>query len=47
MKLVEMLTANDSAKLAECREKSDALATEYFDGNAMKQDFLITRATKL
>lgn len=47
VKLVEMLTANDPAKLAEYREKYDALATEYFDGNAMKQDFLITRATKL
>ena len=46
VKLVEMLSANDPAKLAEFRAQYDALSAEYFDGNAMKQDYLITRATK-
>ena len=44
VKLVEMLSATDPAKLATFRSEYDALAAEYFDGNAMKQDFLITRA---
>lgn len=46
VKLVEMLSATDPVKLAAFREQYDALASEYFEGNAMHQDFLITRAVK-
>jgi SAM-dependent methyltransferase len=47
VKLVEMLSAGDPAKLAAFREQYDALVSEYFDGNTVHQDFLITRATKV
>ncbi len=47
LKLVEMLSASNPSKLNEFREEYDALAAEYFDGNAIRQDFLITRAIKM
>ncbi|MGB6200226.1 MAG: class I SAM-dependent methyltransferase [Candidatus Acidiferrales bacterium] len=46
VKLVEMLSANDPAKLAAFRGEYDALASGYFDENTIKQDYLMTRATK-
>ncbi len=46
IKLIENLTANDPAKLAEFRREYDALAAEYFRDNFMQQDFLMTRAVK-
>ena len=47
VKLVESLTASDPAKLAAFRREYDALASEYFEDNILRQDYLITRATKI
>ena len=46
LKLVEMLSAKDPAKLAEFRREYEALAERYFEMNTMRQSYLITRATK-
>ncbi|MEP7028681.1 MAG: class I SAM-dependent methyltransferase [Candidatus Eisenbacteria bacterium] len=46
MKLVESLQANDPAKLAEFRREFDALAAEYFEMNAVRQAYLMSRGTK-
>jgi len=46
IKLIENLSASDPAKLAKFRREYDAIAAEYFDGNTVKQEFMITRATK-
>jgi len=46
VKLVEMLTANDPAKLEAFRREYDALAAEYFRDNAVHQVYLMTRAVK-
>jgi len=46
IKLIENLSANDSAKLAAFRREYDALAAEFFHENVMRQDYLMTRATK-
>jgi SAM-dependent methyltransferase len=47
VRLVATLTATDPAKLAEFRRQYDALAAEYFEDNLVRQDYLITRATKI
>ncbi len=47
LKLVQFLTANDPAKLATFRREYDALAGQYFDGNVIRQDYLMTRAKKI
>lgn len=46
VKLVESLAASDPARLAAFRAQYDALTAEYFDDNAIRQDFLMTRAIK-
>jgi len=46
LKLVEVLSATDPAKLAIFRDTYDALTRQYFDRNFVRQDFLMTRATK-
>jgi SAM-dependent methyltransferase len=46
VRLVENLSASDPAKLAVFRREYDALAAEFFDENTMKQEYLMTRATK-
>ena len=46
LKLVENLSANDPAKLAEFRREYDAIAEQYFEMNTMRQSYLMTRATK-
>lgn len=38
---------NDPVKLEQFRKEYDALASEYLDDNLLRQDFLITRATKV
>ena len=45
-KLVESLSVSDPAKLAAFRKEFDALASLYYEGNALRQDYLLTRATK-
>jgi len=45
-KLVEALSASDPAKLEAFRAEHDALAAVYFEDNQVRQNFLLTRATK-
>jgi SAM-dependent methyltransferase len=47
IKLVETLSASDPGKLAQFRAEAEALTTEYLDGNILRQDYLLTRATKI
>jgi len=47
VKLVESLAASDPSKLATFRREYDALVAEYFEENLVRQDYLITRATKI
>ena len=45
-RLVETLAATDPDRLDRFRRDYDALTAEYFGGNVVRQDFLLTRATK-
>src|SRR5204863_19781 len=38
---------DDPARLAQFRNQYDELVSQYFDGNLVRQDFLMTRATKV
>lgn len=46
-KLLESLDANDPAKAAMLRKEIEELTQVYFHDNQIRQDFLISRATKL
>jgi hypothetical protein len=46
LKLVDMLSASDPAGLAEFRREYDTLVAPYFADNVVRQDYLLTRATK-
>jgi SAM-dependent methyltransferase len=46
IQLVEMLSKNDPAKLAQYRREYDALTIEYWEDNQVHQQFLMTRAVK-
>ena len=45
IRLVQSLKA-DPARLAEFRGEYEGLVTQYFDSNIVRQDYLMTRATK-
>jgi SAM-dependent methyltransferase len=47
IKLLESLKATDPERLAEFRKEYDALVSEYLEGNVVRQDYLLTRATKV
>ena len=47
LKLVSMLKASDPEKLAAYRRELDALTAEYYADNTVRQDYLMTRATKV
>jgi len=47
IRLVEMLEASDPARLADLRREFDTLAVAYFRDNVFRQDYLLTRATKV
>jgi hypothetical protein len=47
VKLVESLSASDPAKLAELRKEYDAAVVPYHRDNIVRQDYLMTRATKV
>jgi SAM-dependent methyltransferase len=47
VKLVEVLSATDPARLAEFRRGYDAIISEYWHDNVLRQDYLMTRATKI
>ena len=46
LKLVEMLSGTDPEKLEKFRREYEALVTEYFDDNVVRQGYLMTRAMK-
>jgi hypothetical protein len=46
-KLVEALTASDKSKLAKFRKEFETLVSEYLSDNMVRQDYLMTRATKI
>lgn len=46
VRLVAFLEKEDPARLDQFRREYDALASEYLEDNLLRQDFLITRATK-
>jgi ubiquinone/menaquinone biosynthesis C-methylase UbiE len=47
LKLVEMLSASDPNRLAHFRREYEALVAPYFEDNVVRQDYLLTRATKV
>jgi hypothetical protein len=47
IKVVETLSASDPAKLAAFRREYEALVAEYYEENTVRQDYLLTRATKV
>ncbi len=47
LKLVEVLSATDPARLADFRREYDAIISEYLSDNVVRQDYLMTRATKV
>jgi len=46
LKLIEMLSSKDPARLAQFRREYDALIAPYFEDNVVRQDYLMTRAVK-
>jgi SAM-dependent methyltransferase len=46
LKLVEILTATDPARLEQYRTECEALISEYFEANVVRQGYLMTRASK-
>jgi SAM-dependent methyltransferase len=47
IKLVETLSSSDPGKLAQFRAEAESLTAEYVEGNILRQDYLLTRATKI
>jgi SAM-dependent methyltransferase len=47
IKVVESLSTSDPAKLAAFRAENEALIAEYYEENVVRQEYLLTRATKL
>jgi hypothetical protein len=47
IRLVDMLEVSDPAKLESFRQAYDALVVEYWVDNQVRQDFLLTRGTKI
>jgi SAM-dependent methyltransferase len=47
VKMVESLGASDPEKLAALRQECEAIISEYFEENVVRQDYLMTRATKV
>ena len=46
IKLVELLSVSDPAKLSTFREEVQALSAQYYADNVLRQDYLMTRAIK-
>jgi len=47
IRLVQVLSASDPAKLAEFRREYDTLTEPYFELNTIRQSYLMTRAVKV
>ncbi|HKX17482.1 MAG TPA: class I SAM-dependent methyltransferase [bacterium] len=45
--LIESLSATDPGRLAAFRREFEAIVADYFEDNTVRQDYLITRATKI
>ena len=45
--LVESLSNENPPRLAELRSELEMIATDYFEDNTLRQDYLMTRATKV
>lgn len=46
LKLVEALSGADPGKLAAFRQEYEKIAADYFEGNVVRQGYMMTRATK-
>lgn len=46
LKLIELLSESDPARLTQFRRDYDALIAPYFEDNVVRQDYLLTRAKK-
>jgi SAM-dependent methyltransferase len=46
IKIVEMLATSDPARLEAFRREYEALVADYYEDNIIRQDYLMTRATK-
>jgi len=47
VRVVASLEGKDPEKLERFRREFEALSSQYFEGNLLRQDYLITRATKI
>jgi SAM-dependent methyltransferase len=47
VKLVEFLNSTDPARLATFRREYETIVVDYFEDNTVRQDYLLTRATKI
>ena len=47
VKLVQALSASDPERLNAFRREFDAIVAHYFENNLVRQDYLLTRATKV
>src|ERR1041385_3825026 len=47
LKLVEMLSGSDPDQLTQFRREYEELVARYFEDNIVRQDYLLTRATKV
>jgi len=47
VKLVESLSATDPDRLASFRREYEAIVADYLEENIVRQDYLLTRATKI
>jgi hypothetical protein len=47
MKIVELLGERDPASLVIFRQELEQLAADFFSDNAVRQSYLLTRATKI
>lgn len=46
VKLIEMLSGTNPARLDAFRKEHEALTAEYFDDNCLRQEYLMTRASR-
>jgi hypothetical protein len=46
IKLIEVLTASDPARLADFRREFEEIIVDYWRDNVVHQDYLLTRAKK-
>jgi len=47
LKVIEVLSSSDPAKLAEFRKEFELITSQYYRDNLVQQDYLLTRATKI